>query len=66
MTKLLNQLIISTIFISNSFFAMNKIKEIKNTDSHTLSNYSQVRVSHVHLDLTVNFSQKELKGFAEH
>ena len=60
MTRLLNQLIILTLCISNSFFAMNNNNEIKNADNHTLSNYSQIRVSHVHLDLTVNFSKKEL------
>ena len=64
MTRLLNQLIILTLSISNSLFAMNNKNEIKNVDNHTLSNYSQIRVSHVHLDLTVDFSQKELTGFA--
>ena len=65
MTRLLNQLIILTLSISNSLFAMNNNNEIKNADKHTLSNYSQIRVSHVHLDLTVNFSKKELIGSAE-
>ncbi|MEC7127962.1 MAG: hypothetical protein VXW67_04665, partial [Bacteroidota bacterium] len=64
MTRLLNQLIILTLSTSNSLFAMNNKNEIKNVDNHTLSNYSQIRVSHVHLDLTVDFSQKELTGFA--
>ena len=64
MTRLLNQLIILTLSISNSLFAMNNKNEIKNVDKHTLSNYSQIRVSHVHLDLTVDFSLKELTGFA--
>ena len=65
MTRLLNQIIILTLSISNSFFAMNNKNEIKNADNHTLSNYSQIRVSHVHLDLAVDFSQKVLSGFAE-
>ena len=63
MTRLLNQLTILTLSISNSLFAMNNKNEIKNVDNHTLSNYSQIRVSHVHLDLTVDFL-KELTGFA--
>ena len=65
MTRLLNQLIILALGISNSLFALNNINEIKNADNHTLSNYSQIRVSHVHLNLTVDFSQKELIGSAE-
>jgi len=35
-------------------------------DHHTLSNYNQVRTTHLHLDLKVDFDQKILKGSVTH
>ncbi|WP_196140184.1 M1 family metallopeptidase [Aliikangiella sp. G2MR2-5] len=38
----------------------------ENLDWHTLSNYQEVISTHVHLDLEVDFKQKQLKGSIEH
>jgi aminopeptidase N len=35
------------------------------TDNYTYANYQQVTVSHLHLDLTIDFAQKKLSGFAD-
>lgn len=34
-------------------------------DPHSFSNINEVRVSHIHLDLSTDFEQRTLKGFAE-
>ncbi|MET1253982.1 M1 family metallopeptidase [Aliikangiella maris] len=37
-----------------------------NLDWHTQSNYTQIISTHVHLDLSVDFKQKQLSGYIEH
>lgn len=41
------------------------IKEVT-SDSHTYSNYSEIRTTHLHLDLDVNFKNNTIYGVARH
>jgi leukotriene-A4 hydrolase len=39
---------------------------IRNTDGHSHANVHEIRTSHLHLDLAVDFAQKKLKGSVLH
>jgi hypothetical protein len=55
--KLFFRILASTlVFISHASFA-------QVTDSYTYANYDQVQVSHLYLDLSVDFDKKITKGF---
>jgi aminopeptidase N len=46
-----------------------EIAEVKTTDEidhHTLSNYTEVRTKHLHLDIAVSFENKQITGVASH
>lgn len=65
MLRLSLKFFILTSFSVNFLCAMNDSIQIKNADSHTLSNYNDISISHVHLDLSVDFFRKELAGWVE-
>ena len=56
--------LILNCFTVLSIYASNNEIILTNMDSHTLSNYHEVQVSHAHLDLAVDFSNKILTGSA--
>ena len=54
---------------SCSFKEENIKKEVRNhliIDSHTLSNYKELPITHTHLDLEVDFVNKLLRGSVTH
>ncbi|TQV86949.1 M1 family metallopeptidase [Aliikangiella coralliicola] len=53
-------LVVSNAVVSNSIMAK------ENKDWHTQSNYQAIISTHVHLDLAVDFKQKQLTGYIEH
>ncbi len=50
-------LITCLLFASKGFAKLN--------DAYTYANYDEVKVSHVYLDLAIDFDEKQLSGFAE-
>lgn len=58
MKKLLK--IIALVLITISSVAKAQLK-----DAYTYANYDQITTTHIYLDLTVDFEQKSLKGFAD-
>lgn len=46
-------------------FLLSAVVHAKKVDDLTYSNYDDVKVSHLYLDLNVDFNNKALKGFAE-
>ena len=51
---------------SDSTQTVNAEKVVDEIDHHTLSNYTDVRTKHLHLDIAVSFENKQITGVASH
>ena len=61
--KYFSRLIITICYLIHLAWAQVAVAQVN--DDLTYANYDQVKVSHLYLDLAVDFEQKSLKGFAE-
>jgi leukotriene-A4 hydrolase len=62
MKQLLRLMVLLAVFTMPSVWA-EKFSQL--ADSYTYANYDQVKATHLHLDLNVDFDKKSLSGFAQ-